>query len=98
MITLICGLPRAGKTTYSQKYIGTAKIYHLDDYGGPIGGYISLEKKMNPEKDIVVEGIYNLATLRMSLIFPFRNEKKVCIWLNTPKEIKKTRRGYIEKY
>ena len=98
MITLICGLPRAGKTTYSECYKDTAKIYHLDEYGGPVGGYVRLHKRMKPSENIVVEGVYARSLERKTLIAPFKDDKKVCIWLNTPKEIKKTRRGYIEKY
>ena len=94
MITLICGLPRAGKTTFSKRYDGKCKIIHLDDYGAPIHSYIRVCNILNPKEDIVIEGVYNRADIRKNLIAPYNDEKKICIWLDTPIEIKKTRQGY----
>ena len=94
MITLICGLPRAGKTTYSKKYEGKCKIFHLDDYGSPINAYVRINKKLNPKEDVVIEGVYNRAETRKNLIAPYSDDKKICIWLDTPIEVKKTRQGY----
>lgn len=94
MIILICGLPRAGKTTYSQRYVGKCKIYHADDYGCPVNAYVRISKKLNSDEDVVVEGLYNRAETRASLIAPHSKEKTICIWLDTPIEIKKTRQGY----
>lgn len=94
MITLICGLPRSGKTTYSKIYEDTCKVFHFDYYGSYIYGSIKRYKEKNPDKDIVVEGVYNMAMFRRTLIAPYKDEKTVCIWLDTPKEIKQNRPGY----
>ena len=94
MIILICGLPRAGKTTYSKQYEGKCKIYHLDDYGGPVNSYVYLNKKINPNEDILIEGVYNRTEQRKNLILPYKNDNKICIWLDTSTEVKRTRHGY----
>ena len=90
MITLICGLSRAGKTTYSQKYQDT-KIIHLDNYGSyqrvrDIVKYI--------DTDVVVDGIYWNAEDRKQLIRAYSGNGAKCVWIDTPKEIRQTRKGY----
>ena len=77
MIILICGLPRSGKTTYSKRYEEIYKIYHLDDYGCPLKAYIRINKKINLNEDIVIDGIYNRAETRRNLIIPYKEKKFV---------------------
>lgn len=97
MLTLICGLPRAGKTTYSKKYDGKCTVIHLDYYGGGESGHTRCNSKANTNDDVVFEGVYHTARWRKSLVQNYRGDKKVCIWLDTPTEIKKTRHGYCDK-
>lgn len=94
MLTLICGLPRAGKTTYSQQFEGTCKVIHLDKYGGGNIAHYRCNDKVETDEDVVVEGIYNRAGLRKCLICKYKGQYKRCIWLDTSIEVKKTRHGY----
>ena len=94
MLTLVCGLPRAGKTTYSSQF---ENVVHLDDYL-----YLPLtlrhercNRNAETEDDVVVEGIYHTAKLRISLIQAYRGKGLKCVWLDTPLEIKKHRIGYV---
>ena len=96
MLTLICGLPRAGKTTYSKRYEGTCKVVHLDDYGGGDKGHAQCTGAVTSD-DIVVEGIYHTARWRKNLIQKYSGDWKKCIWLDTPIEVKKKRHGYCAK-
>ena len=95
MIILICGLPRAGKTTYSQQYDDDNFIVlHLDNCGGGIRGHLRCNKEAALLENVVVEGVYNRAEWRKSLIHSRDDSFKKCIWLDTPIEMKKTRHGY----
>ena len=86
---LICGKTRAGKTTYSQRY---EKVIHLDDYGGEFCYQGVLKVVADRHDDIVVEGIYNTAERRMALLNAYKGQgERVCIWLDTPLEIIKSR-------
>lgn len=91
MLTLICGLPRAGKTTFSSRY--TCKVLHLDEFGAFSRAYSRIEDRLTDE-DIVVEGIYDKAELRRSLANVYKGHGRVCIWLDTPIEMKRTRKHY----
>lgn len=90
MFTLICGLPRAGKTTYSKRFEDKCNVIHLDgDKGHPLCN--------NNASDIVAEGVCHTARWRKSLIQKFSGDFSKCIWLDTPSEIKKKRPGYYAK-
>ncbi len=91
MITLICGLPRAGKTTYSQKF---DDVIHLDTSGAYRGVLRIVRRKSG---DVVVEGVYRHRIERMSLIRAYKTDKYKCIWLDTPDEIRQSRIGW-DKY
>ena len=94
MLTLICGLPRAGKTTYSERY---KNVIHLDDYLRlPMElRYEQCNRNAETEDDMVVEGIYHTAKVRTELIRAYRGQGLKCIWLDTPIEIKKHRDGFV---
>ncbi len=94
MLTLICGLPRAGKTTYSEQF--ACRVFHRDEYGTRLHSYLRVNKKVDgsDDEDIVVEGIYHTPQARESLIRAYRGRGAKCIWLDTSTEVKKTRRGY----
>lgn len=84
MLTLICGLPRAGKTTYSKQY---DNVIHLDGLGyhkvNDIIQYVT--------NDIVVEGVYNMPIFRSKLVEKYKGKGTHCIWLDTPLEVRKQR-------
>ena len=89
-IVLICGRPRAGKTTYSKRY---ADVLHLDSFGHIPNNYANLLWHL-PQGSVVVEGIYGTPEQRIELARRFDGHK-VCIWLDTPLE---TIRGRYPKY
>lgn len=80
MLTLICGISNAGKTTYSSKYKNTI---HLDDFK-TVKEVCSIVQK-EKEKDVCVQGIFCLSRHRKQLCNVY-NGNKICIWLNTPLE------------
>ena len=89
MLTLICGLARSGKTTLSKQYEDTIKVVHLDRMG-----YDNCNRYASRLDEIVVEGIYDTRRKRERLIQAYKGERKVCIWLDTPKEVRMQRKGY----
>ena len=84
MLTLICGMPRAGKTTYSQRF---DNVIHID-----FTGY-SKAKMMVGETtgDIVVEGVCERPQMREKFINAYKGQGKRCIWIDTPLEVRKQR-------
>ena len=88
MLTLICGHPRAGKTTYSQKF---DNVIHLDEEHST---QRVLQKIKGRTDDVVVEGIYYRPSERQELIKVYKGERTRCICLNTSKEIREQRHGY----
>lgn len=92
MIKLICGRSRAGKTTYSKQF---KNVIHLDSFGVIPGSYPRVIKKIvEMDGDVIVEGVYDTATLRAELLRSYKGGgKKVCIWLNTPAEVIENRFG-----
>lgn len=93
MIILICGFPRAGKTTYSQRYKDNYTVIHLDECGmNPYDGADARIKRT--ANDLVVEGVYNRKGRRIRMLSKYKgNGKRVCIWLDTPKDIRQQRMG-----
>ena len=88
MLTLICGLPRAGKTTYSEQF---DNVVHLDT-SGAYQGVLRKVKRMTG--DVVVEGVYRLQRQRERLIQTYDADRYTCIWLDTPDEIRQSRDGW----
>lgn len=81
MLILICGLPNAGKTTYSEQY---SNVLHLDEIGSTlkVAEYIT---HINND-DIVIEGIFNTPESRERIIKAYNGKKTKCIFLDTPFE------------
>lgn len=80
MIILICGLPNAGKTTYSAQF---ETVVHLDDFHQ---SYRQCNAEaLKCDGDVCVEGIYNKRKQREEFLEAFseRPGPKVCIWLDT---------------
>lgn len=93
MFILICGLPNAGKTTYSSQF---ENAVHIDD----------LVSKERPRSDAVLEMIQDADDMCIEGVFPFADRRRMyreaykgegtkCIWLDTPYEecIKRENRG-----
>lgn len=100
MLTLICGIPNAGKTTYSLRY---AEVIHLDDYQHGRKWQEQLracnDDASKVDGDVVVEGIYNTKEQRKGLLMAcWHQTPKVCIWLDTPlDECIKRERNYRKR-
>ena len=90
LIKLICGRTRAGKTTYSQQF---DNVIHLDYCGGLTTCYNNVLNKVSKmSEDVVVEGIYNTAERRKSLLEAYKGDgEKICIWIDTPLDVIKKR-------
>lgn len=81
MLILICGIPNAGKTTFSRHF---ENVLHVDDYHMDYCNKLASQA----EGDVCIEGIYNAAWQRKKLIQACINQSpKVCIWLDTPLEV-----------
>lgn len=94
MLTLICGLPRAGKTTYAARYNGKCQVLPCDYLQQ--WGVLRRIRHLPDDEDVVVEGVYREARGRKELADAYHG-KKVCIWLDTPLEIRKTRPGFYKE-
>lgn len=88
MLTLICGLPRAGKTTYAERF---DDVIHLDTSGAYQGVIRRIKRK---DGDIIVEGVYRLIRERKNLIDAYHGDGAKCIWLDTPDEVRRSRKGW----
>lgn len=87
MITLICGVGRAGKTTYSQSF---GKVIHLDSMGTIPQRFVNVINALTDE-DVIVEGVYETSTLRAELLQAYKGKGSVCIWLDTPEPLVRER-------
>lgn len=83
MLTLICGIPNAGKTTYASQY---DNVIHMDDMpikGGQFRNCATLAREV--QGDVCVEGVFGLKKHRLEVIRQCRQQTpKVCIWIDTP--------------
>lgn len=75
MLTLICGLPNAGKTTYSRRFDNPL---HLDEIG-TADNVITKMKQI--DGDIVVEGFFGTSASRRKIRSAYSGEA-VCIFLD----------------
>lgn len=90
MIKLICGRSRAGKTTYSKQF---NNVIHLDFCGSYPSQYENALKKVSERQDdVIIEGVYNTAERRISLLKAYNGDgNRVCIWLDTSLDVIKSR-------
>ena len=88
MLTLICGVPNAGKTTYSKRY---KDVLHLDEIG-TIDKVIKIVEQI--KDDVVIEGYFGKVWERVKIRSAYKGYAK-CIFLNTTIEesIKREDRG-----
>ena len=85
MITLICGLPNAGKTTFSNRF---DNVIHRDECDGL--NRIEFERKVaETEGDVYADAVCNSRQSRAGFLDSVRHrtDKKVCIWIDTPLEV-----------
>ena len=90
MSILICGLSNAGKTTLSQCF---NHVIHYDEIPGTTRqkhAYIVEQARQGP---IVVEGVYSERFRRVELAQAMTG-KKLCVWLDTPVDICKSRENF----
>jgi len=92
MLTLICGHPRAGKTTYSKRF---DNVIHLDDSGSTQN---VLQKVRRITDDVVVDGVYYSPKQRKELLNAYKGQGFRCICLDTPKEVREERYGHKIKH
>ena len=83
-MVVIIGIPNAGKSTYSERF---HDVIHLDDF--PLSRFRNCNKAVaKSHGEVVVEGIYNTRNRREELLKACTgNEKKVCVWIDTPLEV-----------
>ena len=77
MLTLICGIPNSGKTTFSKRY---QNVIHLDE----VSNYRTVCDMVAKMDDVCVEGIYIDPHLRKDVLKAYKGDRKVCIFLDTP--------------
>ena len=82
MLILVCGVGRAGKTTFSQRFKG---VIHSDGMGHIPHRFANVINALT-DGDVVVEGIYESAELRTELCQAYKGNGKRCIWLDSPKD------------
>ena len=85
MMTLICGLPNAGKTTYSKQF---QNVIHYDDVTAPKGErpICVLCNIVSAMDDVCVEGVFLRAWERKRVVKAYNGTERVCLWLDTPLE------------
>lgn len=84
MILLICGVGRAGKSTYSSAF---EDVIHFDLMGRIVERYRKINEIVSHKDNAVIEGIYNRKEYRIELLKAYKGNNKICIWLNTPKSV-----------
>lgn len=91
---LICGIARAGKTTYAQRF---GNVIHLDDYPQP--RFTNCNKAISKMKgEIIVEGVYVTKKSRMNLLKSVKTkDKRTCIWIDTSLDVALKRGGRKKK-
>ncbi len=85
MMTLICGIPNAGKTTYSSRY---QNVVHTDDVLPVNRSYTAaICEIVQRYEDVCVEGILCTARERRAIGASYNHGRKVCIWLDIPLDV-----------
>lgn len=90
MSILICGLSNAGKTTYSQHF---KNVIHYDEVPGTTRQKHEFILEQSRHGEICVEGVYGERFRRAELASAMKG-KKICIWLDTPVDVCKSRENF----
>ena len=75
MLTMICGLPNAGKTSLASKY---DNVLHQDEIG-TIDRIISAINQM--QGDVIIEGYFGRTDERQKIISSYKGKAK-CVFIN----------------
>ena len=82
---LICGIPNAGKTTYSSRF---DNVIHFDGLRGTMKQmFSSVVEMVSRNPDICVDGVYANACERKRLVAAASRSKNTCVWLDTPVDV-----------
>ena len=88
MLTLICGIPNAGKTTYSSRF---DNALHLDEIGATDK---VIDKMKQIDGDVVVEGYFGSVESRRRVRSAYGGEARcVFIDMSVEESIKRERRN-----
>ena len=79
---LICGIPNAGKTTYSAQY---DNVVHFDEVLGR-HRWDKVIEMVKQDPTLVVEGVYEHKEDRIKLVEASQGAN-TCIWLDVPVDI-----------
>ena len=81
---LICGIPNAGKTTYSAQI---KNVVHYDDL--PLTTRQRYERiiELAQHGEVCIDGVYGERWRRVELLRACKGQKNVCIWVDTPVEV-----------
>lgn len=85
-MTLVCGLPNAGKTTYTERF---ERVVHFDDIRARTVSEQYEKCNQAAAKaggEICVEGVYNTRTRRAALLEAVKDQPgpKICVLIETP--------------
>lgn len=81
---LICGIPNAGKTTYSKQFENVVEFDRVKGTNRQMREKVLEMVGENP--DLTVEGVYGKAEDRRLLVNTAKGSRNTCIWLDTPLE------------
>lgn len=90
---LICGIPNAGKTTYSKRY---NNVIHFDGIKGGRRRRDIVVDLVKADNDVVVEGVYPKAKERKRLV-DASSVYNTCIWLDVPVDVCLSRENKYRK-
>ena len=79
---LICGIPNAGKTTYSKQFDNVVEFDRVKGTNRQMRERVLEMIRNNPE--LTVEGVYGKAEDRKLLVQAAKGSHNTCIWLDTP--------------
>lgn len=79
MLLMICGLPNAGKTTFSKRY---KNALHYDEIGTLSNVVKAIEKASG---DVVIEGYFGTSDERKKVISAYDGKTR-CIFIDIPSE------------
>ena len=80
---LICGIPNAGKTTYSQRY---SDVIHFDEVSGGRRRRQIVVEMVEKNPSVCVEGVYKTVNERIALVNA-SSKHNICIWITTPIDV-----------
>ena len=75
MLTLICGIPNAGKTTFSKQF---ENALHQDELGTHV-----VEAVKEATGDVVIDGYFGTSEIRRKVLEAYNGQSR-CIFLDIP--------------